>query len=174
MDAYANKLVKLTIGSCDDERLHITAHYNPKEVELAKQVSWSDEATLNQGMVAAQKRDPVYDLQYTGIPARTMALELFLDSFEPQPDRERKTVEQIVQKLHEMSSPRDEFSNKPHLRRPHICVIAWGGEFPRFTCVIESINVKYTMFDRDGSPVRATCGLKLKEARYTRELRARA
>jgi hypothetical protein len=31
-------------------------------------------------------------------------------------------------------------------------------------CVIESVATKYTMFDRQGTPVRATCTVKLREA----------
>ena len=36
---------------------------------------------------------------------------------------------------------------------------------PGFEAVIEELAVKYTMFDPDGKPLRATAGLKFKEAR---------
>jgi phage protein U len=49
-------------------------------------------------------------------------------------------------------------------RRPHLCVATWGKTVQDFTCVIESISTKYTMFSEDGIPLRATCTVKLKEA----------
>jgi hypothetical protein len=36
---------------------------------------------------------------------------------------------------------------------------------PNFRCVIEGLVVKYTMFDTRGTPLRALCSVKLKEAR---------
>jgi hypothetical protein len=49
-------------------------------------------------------------------------------------------------------------------RRPHLCVVKWGATVPKFTCVIESLSAKYTMFSDAGVPLRATCTVKLKEA----------
>jgi hypothetical protein len=34
-----------------------------------------------------------------------------------------------------------------------------------FPCVIESLTTKYTMWDANGKPLRATCTVKLKEAK---------
>ena len=49
-------------------------------------------------------------------------------------------------------------------RRPHYCVITWGERgLPGFRCVIESLVTKYTVFDADGVPLRATCVLKVTE-----------
>ena len=55
-------------------------------------------------------------------------------------------------------------SDKENDRRPHRCVVKWGSTVPSFRCVIESVSTKYTMFTDDGTPVRATCTVKLKEA----------
>jgi hypothetical protein len=161
---------KLTIGSADDTELNIVAHYNPKEIDVALQTNWSDEMSLK-GMVPDKVRDVVHDIQYTGSPARTMALELFLDYYEAPYEGKRMPVEDVVARLNQMASPRDEYSTEPHMRRPHICLVAWGAGRKAFTCVIESVAVKYTMFTRDGIPVRAVCNLKLKEARRRSELR---
>jgi len=171
-DSGPQKPSKLTIGSADvpTARYTVVAHYNPKDIDLAHQTSWSDEGAIK-GMVA-NERDLYNDLQYTGAPARTMSLELFLDSYEPDPDKE--PVEAIIRRLHELASPRDERSNDPQLLRPHICLVAWSHkQFPTFRCVIEALNVKYTMFSREGRPVRAVCNVKLKEARLSKELRGR-
>ena len=170
MNALAHApTAKLTIGSADDTTLSVVAHYNPKEIDVALQTNWEDEMALN-SMVADKHRDIVHDIQYTGSPARSMALELFLDYYEPY-GTERVSVEEVVQRLNLLASPRDEHSDNPQLRRPHMCLVAWGAGRRAFRCVIESLAVKYTMFSRDGVPVRAVCTLKLKEARRRSELR---
>ena len=161
---------KLTIGSADDTTLSVTAHYNPKEIDVALQTNWEDEMALN-SMVADKHRDIIHDIQYTGSPARSMSLELFLDYYEAPYDGPRTSVEEVVHTLNLLASPRDEHSDNPQLRRPHMCLVAWGAGRRAFRCVIESLAVKYTMFSRDGIPVRATCTLKLKEARRRSELR---
>ena len=43
--------------------------------------------------------------------------------------------------------------------------MVWGDRGIRpFRCVIEGLTVKYTMFDRLGMPLRASCTVKLREA----------
>ena len=44
-----------------------------------------------------------------------------------------------------------------------LSVIEWAR--PKFEAVIESISVKYTMFDGNGMPLRATVHVRFKEAR---------
>jgi hypothetical protein len=159
--------MKLTIGSLDQPTLDVEAHYNPKEIDLGKQTSWQDEGAIN-GRVRSGEND-VIDLEYTGSPARSMSLELLFDGFETN-----KSVEPIIQRLQEMASPRDEQSTLPEWRRPHVCVVTWSKkDFPNFRCVIESIAVKYTMFSKEGRALRATCSVKLKEARLRKDLRGR-
>jgi hypothetical protein len=68
----------------------------------------------------------------------------------------------ILETLARVRNPTDPDENK---RRPHQCVVAWGGRgLPSFKCVIESLSTKYTVFSGDGEPLRATCTVKLKEA----------
>ena len=68
-----------------------------------------------------------------------------------------------------MASVRVPGSKNENERRPHHCVCAWGtalrsSEGNKFKCVIENITTKYTMFSREGTPLRATVTLKLQEA----------
>lgn len=160
---------RLLIGSEDDTALGIAAHYNPKEIDVAMQTNWTDDGSP-QGMVKDKDRDSLRDIQYTGAPARTMTLELFLDSNLPENDHVH--VETVIERLRRMASPRDEGSELPQWRRPHICLVAWAGK-RAFRGVIESMSVKYTMFTREGRPVRAVCQLKMKEARLRSEIRNR-
>jgi Contractile injection system tube protein len=156
---------KLTIGSTDNRDLTVSAQYNPKEIDVAHQTNWKDYDAIN-GRVARDDND-IVDLEYTGTSPRVMSLELLFDGYELN-----RSVFGQIQVLRVMAAARDEFSNEPHLRRPHLCVVAWGEKDLRnFRCVIESLAVKYTMFGKGGEVLRATCAIKLKEARTPRPAR---
>jgi hypothetical protein len=46
-------------------------------------------------------------------------------------------------------------------------VVKWpGGKLPEFQGVIESVSTNYTMFLPDGTPVRATCRVAIREASH--------
>jgi Contractile injection system tube protein len=166
--------VRLLFGSLDvaDAAHTIEAHYNPKDIDLAYQSNWVDEGSVK-SMVRQKDRDVENDIQYTGTNARTMSLELFLDDVEPQ--EKQKSIDEILHILHVLASPRNEQSDDPKFRRPHLCVVAWGNrKFRPFHCVIETLTVKFTMFSREGHPLRAVCTLKLKEVRAAKVLRGAA
>jgi hypothetical protein len=158
-------MAKLTIGSIDDIDLTVRAQYNPKEIDLQKQVTWKEENAIK-GRAPKDEYD-VYDLEYTGLPARTMSLELLFDGYE-----DNKSVQPTILALQQMMTPIDEHSTDSHLARPHHCVVAWGDrDLVNFQCVIESLSVKYTVFGTDGRMLRAVCNVKLKESRYRRAVR---
>lgn len=96
-----------------------------------------------------------------------MSLELLFDGFE-----EKRSVALEISLLDQMACVRQRRGRagfESEFRRPHQCVIVWGGSaeaeyIPAMRCVIESLSVKYTMFDPEGRPVRAVANLKLREA----------
>jgi hypothetical protein len=143
----------VSIGSVDTPGLQVEAQYNPKELQIDKQVPWTKKSQANKsGGTGIQ-------LEYTGGDGRSLSLELLFDGFET-----KSTVADSVDKLNQMASvlsPDDPDETK---RRPHLCVVKWGATVPKFTCVIESLSAKYTMFSDAGVPLRATCTVKLKEA----------
>lgn len=51
-------------------------------------------------------------------------------------------------------------------RRPHHCVLVLGNVYRKdvFKCVIESMSTKITIFSADGTPIRATVNLRVREA----------
>jgi len=56
-----------------------------------------------------------------------------------------------------------EASGEPESRASRVLIV-WGGGLPSFEGVIESIGTKYTMFLPNGTPVRATASIRVKEA----------
>jgi hypothetical protein len=146
---FSPAFAKLTIGSLDEAKLAVEAHYNPHELAIEKQLTWAD-------------RPRGEHVELTGAPKRGMTIELLFDGYEAH-----KTVAREIAVLETLSSIRDKVPPEEHKKRPHHCVVVWGDRgIPPFRCVIESLVVKYTMFDTYGAPLRATCTVKLKEAQF--------
>jgi hypothetical protein len=146
---------KVTILSLDkkDDAHEVTAQYNPKEVQVDKAVAWSKKDDKN---TVSDK--PV--LEFSGGQGRTMSLELLFDSYE----KGGNVHALYISKLLEMATIIDPKGNA-NTKRPHQVQVVWGDNgLPEFKGVIESVSTKYTMFSKDGIPVRATCTVKLKEA----------
>ncbi|HVK85399.1 MAG TPA: hypothetical protein VM513_14875 [Kofleriaceae bacterium] len=150
---------KLTIGSLDDVELQVAAQYNPKELEVLRTVTWNAKATQDK-VVHGRNHIPKNHLEIGNVSSRSMTLELLFDNFETG-----RSVEPIVAALDLMTTSRTPDAPEEDLRRPHQCVVAWGVTGMRpMPCVIESLAVKYTMFSRDGVPLRAIATVKVKEA----------
>jgi Contractile injection system tube protein len=142
------------IGSKDDDNLQVMAQYNPKELQIDKNVPWQKKNQANQANPTG------LHLEFTGAEGRTMSVELLFDEYE----KPNGSVATAVAALNKMASVIKPSSTKEDERRPHLCIATWGGTVQGFRCVIESLSTKYTMFGADGAPLRATCTVKLKEA----------
>ncbi len=169
------------IGSIDaggDEehntKLTVKAQYNPATLEIAQSMAWKKPEAGNQGGGTApasqsSKPDENYMAQeYTGSEGRSISIELLFDGYETggtiKGDDEEVTVAAMVGRLESLARVQNPKSAIEKERRPHHCVVVWPGALARFTCVIESLTTKYTMFASNGVPLRATCTVKLKEA----------
>jgi hypothetical protein len=141
------------IGSLDDTGLTVEAQYNPKELQVDKNIPWQKKNQANKtGATGIQ-------LEFTGAEGRSMSVELLFDGYE-----QKASVSSPIEMLNQMASVIDPTSTDENKRRPHLCVCTWGSTVDNFKCVIESLSAKYTMFGEDGTPLRATCTVKLKEA----------
>jgi hypothetical protein len=151
---------KVEIGSIDNTALKVTAQFNPKELQIDKNVPWSKKEKNYSNQV---------QLEFTGVEARTMTLELLFDGFEDE-----TSVQDSLERLTEMASPiADPGSKKTaeERKRPHHVIVTWGAtksEKPSrllpFKGVIESLQTKMQVFAADGTVLRATCNVKVKEA----------
>ncbi len=82
-----------------------------------------------------------------------LSVELFFDGYESKTD-----VSGIVGALSSFAKV------DPNDKRPPVCLFTWGDAMPEFGGVISSINVRYTMFLDNGTPVRAVVDLGFKNA----------
>jgi hypothetical protein len=120
----------------------ITVLFNPSEYRLNKGNQISEQETP--GLAA-----PI--LQYIGGRARTLALDLFFDTFEAQTD-----VSIHTDKIYALL----EIDRDTHV--PPLCTFRWGRL--TFTGVLESVDGRFTLFLANGKPARATLTVSFKEA----------
>ena len=126
----------------------VEAQFNPKEIAFDKSVPWQRQKAQGPG-----------DLEFSGAEPMTMSCELMFDGFET-----RLSIQDEIDRLHSLSDV------DSSLKRPPKVKVVWGAEgvpgtIPTFEAVIESVGIKYTMFDGNGRPLRATVRLGLKQAR---------
>lgn len=138
---------KCTIACIESPNVQVTAQYNPKEVSIDKSVPWNKHKN---------PKGDVPQLEFTNAENRTLSMELFFDGYE-----QGTSIEKDVGLLMQMTMIRPEQAEED--KHPPRVLVTWGPSFPKFRGVIESLGTKYTMFLEDGTPVRATCTLKIKE-----------
>ncbi len=141
-------MTKVTIASIDAPSVQVTAQYNPKEVSIDKSVPWN------------KHKNPKGDnpmLEFTSAENRSMSLELFFDGYE-----KKKNIQPEIDKLTKMTMINPSAGSDKDKHPPRV-LVTWGANFPTFKGVIESLGTKYSMFLEDGTPVRATCTVKIKE-----------
>jgi hypothetical protein len=141
------------IAYAPGESTVLVAQFNPSQLQLEEAASYTPSAT---------SRDHLPPLEYTATRPRSLSLELFFDTFEEAPGA-RNVKTRFVEPLSRLLQVIDATSSDEDLRRPPLVELRWGNE-PPFRGVIESMSSKLTMFLADGTPVRATCALKLMEA----------
>lgn len=161
--SFQGARAKLTIGSLDDATLDVSAQYNPSQIERQRTVGWKPHNAHN--IPLHRRKTPPgdfieSDVEYTGGEGRSLTIELLFDGVETN-----LSVEPQLEALDVMATSRNTSKKaSDRQRRPHQCVVVWGaGGLKPMACVIESLTVKYTMFDCDGVPLRATATLKVKE-----------
>jgi hypothetical protein len=160
---------RLSIGSKDNSDLSVEAQYNPKELQVDRSIPWQKHNQANKSNQAKKSGEQGIHLEFTGAEGRTMSVELLFDQYEGTSGGSHdmkggKTIIDQINTLEQLASVINP-TGKEEERRPHLCVVAWGQKgMPTFRCVIESLSTKYTMIGSDGTPLRATCTVKLKEA----------
>lgn len=109
--------------------------------------------SLNRGVQIAETAVPGLNaplLQFVRGNTRTLSMELFFDTYE-----DGKDVRTHTSRIYGL------LDIVPSLHRPPVCTFAWG-KFS-FTCVLESVSGQFTLFLKDGTPVRAKLNVSFKE-----------
>jgi nucleoid-associated protein YgaU len=115
--------------------------YNPQELRI------------DQGNTFAEVGIPGLNappLQYVRGKSRVLTMELFFDTYETQEDVRRYTTP-IVRLL----------DRQQQTLAPPVLLFSFGRM--QFRCVLVDAAQRYTMFARDGTPVRSTMSVRLQE-----------
>ena len=119
----------------------IPVMFNPAEYSLNKSNNFAEIAVPG-------LESPI--LQFVRGQARTLSMDLFFDTYESGQDVRIFTYE--LTNLLAIDSD---------LHAPPLALFTWG--FLTFTGILERVNTKFTMFNRIGIPLRATCSVSFKE-----------
>src|SRR5205807_6051923 len=112
-------------------------------------------------------------LQYVRGQSETLTLDLFFDSTEDGMGARVKSVTQMADKFYQL------VKILPHRHAPPICTFLWNSKFPgadvmppygshrrrSFRCIVDNVKHKYTLFNPNGVPLRATVTVSLREYR---------
>lgn len=138
-------LTKCLIMNLDTNE-EISAYFNPKEIGVDKNVPWNKHKD-------SKADKPI--LEFTDADPAELSLELLFDTFETRLSVYQEHIEKL-EKLVKVDEAK---------KRPPMVLFLWGTHFPKFMGVVSTLGVKYTMFLPDGTPVRATVTMKIKEGR---------
>jgi hypothetical protein len=133
------------------------------------------EYTLTKGVQIAEVPVPGLDaplLQFVRGQVETLSLDLFFDSTDGGTGKKARSVTEKTDQFYALVKIEKE------THAPPICLFSWGGAcFPgkhnerggdellrfAFKCVVESVRQRFTLFNPDGVPLRATLTVSLKE-----------
>ena len=94
-------------------------------------------------------------LEYTAGDPKTLSFDLAFDTFESK----GSVHDKFVRPLEDLTAV------DPSLDRPPMVQVVWSSNsFPAFKGVVGSVSTKYTMFTPDGTPVRCTTTVTMKQA----------
>lgn len=144
---------RISLISLDPPHVAVIAQFNPAQLQLEESASWTP---------SSNSRADHPSLEYASTSPRTLSLELFFDTYE-EPRGQHNVKTRFVEPLGRLLRVLDPDGDEDR-QRPPLVELRWDPGLPRFRGVLESMSTKLTMFLADGTPVRATCSLKLLEA----------
>jgi nucleoid-associated protein YgaU len=134
------RLAKATIvNTVNNESVQVM--YNPEELKLEQGNNFAEVG------IPGLNSPPV---QYVRGKARTLTMDLFFDTYEKGEDV-RNHTRQIVRLLDKL----------PQTKAPPVLLFSMG-QF-HFQCVLADAGQRFTMFLRDGTPVRSTMSVRFQE-----------
>ncbi|WP_157685813.1 hypothetical protein [Robbsia andropogonis] len=155
IDKIRGGLSKLTIIAYKDVALttevgRMEAMYNPEALSLDYAARYEEEPALN---------DPIQTTAFVDANAGRLDIQLIFDGSLPT---HREPVEAQLSRLRSLCCVVDATSGQTRFLKIQWGSFNWHGH-GYFACRMERLSVRYTLFDRDGSPLRATASLNVIE-----------
>jgi hypothetical protein len=130
-------------------------HFNPTNLTIMKRPGW-------QVVPSRNDKDDKANTEWVGSSPATLKMRLLFDAVDDfgLP----RSVSDAIDKLREWTAP-TRSSLQARRPQPTTLQLFWGAAATSYfpPCRIKLITVRYTKFDRDGSPLRASVDLQLAE-----------
>ncbi len=140
--------------------LSVECQFNPTELSIRRSTKWDGEPVPERDFPRTE---------FKGGNAATYSLSLFFDAYATQDYKSvkpaRRDIRKDINNLMAMGLRTYGYSLPtpyPYLGEPPSIIFVWGG-IKLFRAVMTSIDVKYTMFDENGVPTRATAECQFME-----------
>lgn len=129
----------------------IKCQFNPSSLKISKTLEWSGEKSPN-------FNSPF--LKFAGGDSATYGLSLFFDSYSETPP---KDVREYTNKLLALSLRGAGYSMflVPYASPPSVKLV-WG-KINLFWAVVTQVDISFTMFDPNGTPIRAKADVQFKQ-----------
>ncbi|MGZ8648284.1 MAG: CIS tube protein [Solirubrobacteraceae bacterium] len=147
--AWASGFAKASIVDTKSLKV-LVCKFNPKELSIRKSGRWYS------GRQQTAPGAPAPD--FISPEPRSLDMELFFDDWEALMGDVSGDVDQLLKWTSPSSSSL--FGGMPE--NPPILDVFWGAK-KHITGYLESVSARYTLFRRDGTPVRATVNVTFKE-----------
>ncbi|MCD9196233.1 CIS tube protein [Streptomyces albireticuli] len=132
--------------------VRLRLQFNPASLSMSKSTEWR----RTPSRMAGQSALP----EFVGSGPRSLSLDVFLDATA----KHDNSVEEAVEKLMRACVPTAASLARKAPASPWVR-LDWGSaKTTSFDGVLSRLSVDYTLFDVDGKPLRATCGLSIEEA----------
>ncbi|MDO8673631.1 MAG: LysM peptidoglycan-binding domain-containing protein [Dehalococcoidia bacterium] len=144
---------KAQIVDLDSPSNMVECMFNPKEITYSKQNTWS---------MSPKKGQNIPKAEFGGGGAMQLQVELFFDTTE-KGIKNATDVRDKTKKLWKMMLVVSGKRNpETHKSQPPKVRFQWGSMLS-FTAIIQSINQRFTLFNSDGTPVRATLSVTFQQ-----------
>jgi hypothetical protein len=125
----------------------LTCWFNPTDYTVSKSNQWSDGRQLS---------DEFPQREFVGGDPRELKMTLLFDAA----DTDNDDVAGVTDQLFSMLEVQPEVESGKKTARPPTVTFSWG-QVSSFTAVATSLRVRYTLFDVDGTPLRAVAEVVL-------------
>jgi nucleoid-associated protein YgaU len=130
----------------------VAFQFNPAQLSLSKSAGWVRHVAKGAQEVGVP--------EFVGTHPRKLSVELFLDATATHDT----SVQQAVETLLEWCAPTERSSATDAPSAPWV-KFSWGSfSTVSFFGYLEDIQATYSLFDPNGTPLRATCSISLTEA----------
>lgn len=156
----SGELTRASITNAETGGEGIQCLFNPTEYTIAKTINWQPRQNMGKDV-------PV--MEFTGGGSRSLSMELFFDTYEaangnPGARTQTPDVRTLIDRLWKLTMIDERLRNQTTGQgRPPMVIFQWGAAWS-FKAVITQLSVRYVLFQRDGTPVRAIANVTFQEA----------